>query len=170
MATNYKYWMNDAEFKQKLSEVAEWRIPDTVTGTKDGVAKKKRGRKSEEEKFQEAHEEIFNEIHGGKNPYFPPIIDKVKCTPVDCEDCGKHCPNGRVKEKKQYETNHKHWRERCVTCNLLKHPVTGKYEVPITSASVIWANWLRKVNPRYKKKDDDNDGIITSNPDEFHDI
>lgn len=171
MASNNKYWMNDEEFKLKLSLVAEWRIPDTVTGTKDGIAKKKRGRKSEEEKFQAAHEEIFNEIHGGKNPYFPPIIDKVKCIPVTCEDCGKHCENGRHKEKKQYETNHRHWRERCVTCNLFKHPETGEYSVTVTEASNLWSKWLRKVNPRYVKKDYEGDSeVITSDPSKFHKI
>lgn len=148
MATNNKYWMNDEEFKRKLSLVAEWKIPDTVTANKTGEVKKNRGRKSNEEKFQEAHEAIFLEIHEGKNPTFKPMITKVKCTPVDCADCGKQCLDGRHIEIKKYETNRPHWRKRCVTCNLQENPFTGEFDLLNHRASAEWARFLRKTSSK----------------------
>lgn len=143
--------MTDDEFKQKLSEVAEWKIPDTPRETSLNQ-KKKRGRKSEEEKFQEAHEIIFRDIHGDVNPTYAPMITKIKCQPVDCEDCGKHCPNGRKTEYKHYDTNRSHWRRRCVTCEKNQNPFTGEYDLSSQKSSSVWADWLRKTNPRYIKK------------------
>ena len=49
----FKYSMNDEEYKQKLAQVAEFTMPK-ITGT--GNTKTiKRGRKSLEEQYQEAH-------------------------------------------------------------------------------------------------------------------
>jgi hypothetical protein len=143
--------LTDDEFKKKLSEVAEWVIPETPRETSLNQ-KKKRGRKSAEEEFQEAHEEIFLEIHEGRNPTYPPMITRVKCQPVDCEDCGKHCENGRRMEIKQYDTNRIHWRKRCVTCEKNENPWTGEFDLTPQKAATEWAGWLRKTNPRYVKK------------------
>lgn len=154
--------MDQKLFEQKLSEVAEWKIPENQQET-SANAKKKRGRKSEEEKYQAAHEEIFMEIHGGVNPTLTPLLTNVKCKPVDCEDCGQHCPNGRVKEMKQYDTNRRHWRQRCVTCDKQQNPWTGEFDLSNQKASHEWSVWLRKTNPRYVKVADRQD---STNPPE----
>lgn len=141
--------MNDEEFKRKLSEVAEWKIPDTPRETSLN-AKKKRGRKSNEDEYMELREEIFYEEFGGVNPTYPPMLLKVKCQPTTCEDCGKICENGRKKEKKLYDTNRNHWREKCVTCGMNQNPYTGKFDLTPGQAAVQWSDWLRKTNPRNK--------------------
>ena len=146
--------MDDQEFKRKLSEVADWKIPENLQETSNN-AKKKRGRKSAEEQYQEAHEEIFLEMFDGVNPTHAPLLLKVKCRPTTCEDCGNHCPNGRKKEKKLYKTGKdekRNWRERCVTCELHQNPFTGKFELNSTEASHVWTDWLRDRKGEYKSR------------------
>lgn len=135
--------MNDEEFKRKLSEVAEWKLPDTPRETSLN-AKKKRGRKSVEEKYQDEHEEIFMELFDGINPTYPPMLTKVKYTPSTCE-CGKFCANSCKKEAKLYQTQGKNcWRIRCVTCGMTKNPYTGEFNLSTQKASVVWHSFLRE--------------------------
>lgn len=144
--------MTDDEFKKRLSEVADWKLPDTPRETSLN-AKKKRGRKSAEDIYQETREEIFFEEFGGVNPTYPPMLTRVKVQSCICEDCGKECPNGRKKETKLYETGSKktrNWREKCVTCNLAKNPFTGKFELSTQEASFVWTNFLRDSKGTYK--------------------
>lgn len=144
--------MDDEEFKRRLSEVADWKLPDTPRETSLN-AKKKRGRKSAEDEYQELREEIFYEEFGGVNPTYAPMLIKVKCQPTTCEDCGKLCPSGRKKEKKLYETGSKknrNWREKCVTCNMAKNPFTGKFDLSTQQASFVWTNYLRETKGLYK--------------------
>jgi hypothetical protein len=146
--------MKDEEFKKKLSEVADWRIPQTITGTKDGDAKKPRkvGRPSAEDLYQEAMEREFLEATGGVNPTFPPQVIKVKNQSCICEDCGQFCENGRHKEKKIYDSNgKKHWRERCITCQRCVDPYTGQYSLNGTQASIKWNSYMKEVGRRYEK-------------------
>lgn len=178
--------MNDQEFRKKLSEVADWKIPERQQETSIN-AKKKRGRKSAEELYQEAHEEIFLEMFDGVNPTIPPLLLRVKNQETTCEDCGKTCPNGCHKEKKLYETGRgkvkkRNWRERCMTCGLHQNPFNGKFELTTTEASRVWTDWLRDRKGNYKGKFikakeeiaikasnpnsiEDEQGIITINPD-----
>lgn len=147
--------MDDELFKQKLSEVAQWRMPSTVTGTKSGEAKRprKRGRPSAEDLYQEEHEQVFLEMFNGINPTFPLQLVKVKCQSTICEDCGKLCENGINKEKKQYESNKiKHWRERCVTCGFCQNPYTGAFDLPSAKASMVWNSYLRETKGAYVSK------------------
>ena len=146
--------MDNEEFKRRLSEVAEWKLPDTPRETSLN-AKKKRGRKSNEEQYMELREEIFHEEFGGVNQTYPPMLVRLKCQPVDCEDCGNSCPNGRKKETKLYETGAKktrNWRERCITCGLHKNPFTGKFELSSQESSYVWTEWLRDRKGEYKSK------------------
>jgi hypothetical protein len=135
--------MNNEEFKRKLNEVAEWHIPKIkLNGTE---RRKLRGRLSNEDKYQDEHEQIFFEIFGGVNPTTTPEITKVRRAACTCEDCGKHCPNGREKEAKLYETNgKKHWREKCLTCKLSMNPRTGVFDLPNATAASEWNGWIRK--------------------------
>lgn len=143
--------MDNEEFKRKLTEVADWKIPDTPRETSLN-AKKKRGRKSHEDEYMELREEIFYEEFGGVNPTYPPMLLKLKIQSCACEDCGKVCKEGRKKEKKLYDSNRLHWREKCVTCGMTKNPWTGAFDLDSTKAALVWAEWLRKTNPRFKSK------------------
>lgn len=144
--------MNNEEFKKKLSEVAEWKIPDTPRETSLN-AKKKRGRKSAEDEYQELREEMFYEEFGGVNPTYPPMLIKLKNAACTCNDCGASCPNGRKKEKKLYETGSKkkrNWREKCITCGLHQNPFTGKFELTASEAPYVWTDFLRDSKGVYK--------------------
>lgn len=140
--------MDQEEFKRKLSEVAQWRIPETITGTKDGNQKKprRRGRPSEEDLYQEAHEEIFLEIHNGINPTFPLQITELKTCEQACVACGQICKGGQSKEAKFFNKPKNHWREKCVTCGLYKNPYTGRYELTSFQSSQAWFAWTRGLN------------------------
>lgn len=148
----YNRTMDDKEFRRRLSEVADWRIPETQQETSNN-AKKKRGRKSNDEIYMELREQIFHEEFDGINNTIPPMLVRVKCQPTTCEDCGEHCPNGRKKETKLYETGSKkvrNWRERCLTCDKSKNPFTGKFDLTTQQASHIWTNYLRETKGLYK--------------------
>jgi hypothetical protein len=142
--------MNDEEFKQRLSEVAEWKLPDTPRETSLNQ-KKKRGRKSNEERYEEEHEQVFLELFDGVNPTYAPMLLKVKRCATNCDDCGEHCPNGRNKEAKLQEKNGKTvWRQKCLTCNKFQNPFNGKFELTGQAASVKWNDFMRETKGAYK--------------------
>ena len=144
--------MNDEEFKRRLTEVAEWKIPDTPRETSLN-AKKKRGRKSAEDEYQEQREEMFFEEFGGVNPTYAPMITKLKVQGCGCEDCGRFCTEGRTVETKQYESNNiKHWRKRCVTCDHSQNPYTQEFDLKSAEASAVWNIFLRDRKGKYKSK------------------
>lgn len=144
--------MDNEQFKTKLSEVAVWKLPDTPREASLN-AKRKRGRPSKEELYQEEHEEQFLDLFDGSNPTYAPMIVKLKIAAVECNDCGLLCENGCHKEKKFYNTSNKpHWRERCLTCNKAKNPYTGEFNLTIAQASMIWNNFLRDTKGVYASK------------------
>ena len=150
--------MNQDEFKQKLSQVAEWEIPNVTCG--GNTAPKKRGRKSAEELYQQAHEAEFNDLHNGKNPTVSIALTKVKVASCVCEDCGRYCENGRRKEISQYQTNRPHWRSKCITCGLNENPETGAFDLNQHQFNVAWSQWLRKTSDKpyaYKPKKEQKD-------------
>ena len=161
--------MDDELFKKRLSEVAEWRIPKTITSTATGEPKRKRGRPTAEELYQREHEEVFLEIYEGVNPTYPPQLLKLKNQATTCEDCGEHCPNGRKKETKLYDTGgKKNWRERCMTCQRSRNPFTGKFDLTFQEASFIWSDFLKERKGIYNTKKNqarEDMGIITIHPD-----
>jgi hypothetical protein len=142
--------MNDEEFKRRLSEVAEWKLPDTPREASLN-AKKKRGRKTNEEQYQDEHQEVFLELFNGVNPTYAPMLTKVKRCAVSCEDCGEHCPNGREKEARLQEKNGKGaWRQKCLTCNKFQNPFNGKFELTGSAASIKWNDFMRETKGVYK--------------------
>jgi Pyruvate/2-oxoacid:ferredoxin oxidoreductase delta subunit len=142
--------MDDAEFKRRLSEVAEWEVPKTPRETSLN-AKKKRGRKSNEDTYMELREEMFQDEFGGVNPTYAPLLTKVKKAAVDCDDCGTHCPNGRQKEAKLHQKNGKNvWREKCITCGKFKNPFTGEFNLTGTAASIKFNDFMRETKGVYK--------------------
>jgi hypothetical protein len=143
--------MDDEEFRKRLSEVAEWTIPDTPRETSLN-AKKKRGRKSAEEKYQDEHEEIFMELFEGTNPTYPPLLTRIKHTPTTCE-CGRVCSNGCDKEAKLYQTQGKNcWRWKCKTCGMTQDPYTGEFTLNAQKASIVWNSFLRETKGAYASK------------------
>jgi hypothetical protein len=136
--------MNDEEFKRRLSEVAEWKLPDTPRETSLN-AKKKRGRKSKEELYQDEHEEIFLELFEGTNPTYHPLITKIKYQATICDACGRNCTCSCEKEAKLYQTNGKKiWKWKCKTCGMTQDPYTGEYSLSSQKASVVWNSFLRE--------------------------
>jgi len=143
--------MDDEEFRRRLSEVAEWKLPDTPRETSLN-AKKKRGRKSAEEKYQDEHEEIFMELFEGTNPTYAPLLTRIKHTPTTCE-CGRVCSDGCQKEAKLYETKGKNcWRWKCKTCGMTQDPYTGEFTLNAQKASVVWNSFLRETKGAYASK------------------
>lgn len=136
--------MEDKEFRRRLSEVAEWKIPETLTATTTGEAKKKRGRKSAEDEYMELRETMFRDEFGGVNLTYPPMLTKVKVVPSICGDCGVVCPEGQKKEIKFYISPVKHWKERCTTCDKVKNPETGKFDVESYLALSVYREHLMK--------------------------
>jgi hypothetical protein len=144
--------MDQKEFEKRLSQVAEWKLPDTPRETSLN-AKKTRGRKSEELKYMEIREEIFHEEFGGINTTFPPMLTSVKRSAIDCQDCGEHCPNGRETEAKLHQKKDKScWRRKCVTCGYFQNPFTGKFDLKGVAASSRWNDYLLGNQRQYYKK------------------
>jgi hypothetical protein len=170
--------MTKDELKQKLSEVAEWRMPKiSISDVKRGEQKARgRGRPSREEMYEEEHEQVFAELFKGINPTHAPELVKVNIKPVDCEDCGHHCENGRQMEIKFYyqQARHvAHRRTRCLVCNKYKDPYTGEFTLPQGPASQVFLNWAAGENTAKNKKPQqvkppepiDHTGVITKYPD-----
>jgi hypothetical protein len=140
--------MTKDELFQKLSEVAEFRMPK-LTPSEIKISKQKakgRGRPSAEELYQDEHEEVFLDMFQGINPTHTPELVKVHIKPVDCEDCGAHCPNGRQTEIKFYKAVPKHIahrRTRCLVCNKYKDPNTGLYTLSQGPACQVFLNWAK---------------------------
>ena len=153
--------MTKDELKQKLSEVAEWRQPRiSISDVKRGVQKARgKGRPSREEMYQEEHEEVFADLFKGINPTHRPELVKVYIKPVDCEDCGRHCENGRQMEIKFYPATHRqvaHKRQRCLVCNKYRDPNTGEYTLAQGPACQVFLNWANaELNARKNKNPTD---------------
>ena len=148
--------MTKDEIRQKLAEVAEFKMPK-LTKSDIKVSKQRsrgKGRPSNEELYQEEHEEVFLDMFEGINPTHSPELVKVHIQPVDCEDCGRHCENGRQTEIKFYKkaVGHiAHRRDRCVTCNKYRDPNTGEYTLPQGPACQVYLNWAKaQFNARNK--------------------
>lgn len=147
--------MDKKLFEQRLTEVSEWQIPKlTETDIKEARQRQRgRGRVSNEELYQQAQEDLFIEEFDGINPTHPPQIVKLKNLGCVCDDCGRHCENGRHLEKKIYEANKKrHWREKCLTCDRFKNPYTGEFDLAPSVASTKWNAYLRETKNAYASK------------------
>lgn len=137
--------MNDEEFKKRLSEVAEWRIPK-ISSTDVKIAKQKargKGRPTKEQLYQEEHEQVFIDLFEGINPTYHPMIVSLKIQPSTCGNCGITCENGCEQQSKLYITrNIKHWRQRCITCERCRNPYTGAWDLTVMQAATVWNAWL----------------------------
>lgn len=149
--------MDDKEFRRKLSEVAEWIIPENVENP--SRPKRKRRKKTDEqlvelvEEDRDGSEEQESEPEPtGPNTTIPIHLVRLKLQGCQCEDCGQWCPQGRHTERKRYETGKTHWRTRCVTCNKIQHPVSGEFSLTPQESSMIYTNLMRETKGVYVSK------------------
>lgn len=144
--------MDDELFRKKLTEVAVWEIPKSNKDT-SVASRRRRGRRSNEELFQDEHEQQFLEEHGGINPTYPPNILSVKAQSCDCPDCGKVCANGRKVDYRLHQKNDKRvWREHCMECRKFKNPFNGKFELTGSAASIKFNEFMRGSKMKYNTK------------------
>jgi hypothetical protein len=155
--------MDKQELLQKLSEVAEWQMPK-LTPSDIKISKQRgrgKGRPSNEDKYQEEHEEVFLDLFQGINPTMSPELVKVKIKSKDCEDCGIHLAEGRQMQIKFYPATPghiAHRRERCMNCKQYKDPYTGRFELAMGPACQQYLNWARSefsVRNKLAKKSQD---------------
>jgi hypothetical protein len=139
--------MDDAEFKRRLSEVADWEIPKNPRDTSLNQ-KKKRVKKQDEDDIIE--EPVFADDN---NPTIPPLLKKVRVAMTTCEDCGEQCPKGRRTTIKLYERgDKKYWREDCNTCSRAKNPYTGEFDVKGVAANQLWYSYMKPTKGLYQSK------------------
>lgn len=155
--------MDDKEFKRKLSEVANWIIPDDLSDLIERPRKTIRKKKPKKVQVQkpvdsdqdiEDLEEQEEFVHSDEpNDTYPPKILDLKCQGTVCDDCGRYCENGRKKEKKLYELNNKrHWREKCITCNKARNPYTGYFDLSTGQSGIVWNGYIHNRKQRVETK------------------
>jgi hypothetical protein len=137
--------MDQEQFKDKLTEVAEW-----YTLKEDNGGKIHCKRKRENEQLMELAGENDLETENICEPDVtvnesrrPIAIKKLKIQPCTCEDCGKWCENGRKTQKKIYETGKRHWRYQCLTCHRWRNPETGIYELTNATAAPVYIRYIK---------------------------
>jgi hypothetical protein len=142
--------MTDDEFKQKLSEVAEWGLPKLEQATRTvGLAKHRRGRPprvSEDVTDDDTSndQEDVNLVKDGANITYAPMLVKLKIQPTTCTDCGRYCEHGRQTEAQIYFKNgNKYVREKCFACKRHKDPYTGEFTLNPHSSSVVWHTFMK---------------------------
>jgi hypothetical protein len=137
--------MDEEQFRKRLSQVAEWSIPVIPT---EEIKKLKRGRKNNEELYQDAHQEMFNEMFNGINPTYAPKIDAVKQVSETCSDCGLICEQGRKKDFKYCQGKKKSiWREKCLNCSKYKNPYTGQFNMDSNRSQSAINSYVNGTNP-----------------------
>jgi hypothetical protein len=140
--------MDEELFKQKLSEVAEWQIPDIKLDSNDKrKLQNKRGRPTNEEQYQEEHEQEFINLFEGKNPTAAPELVGLKKEKTLCADCGNLCNSTQRREIKYYKNQRHHIdhvRIKCIECNMYRHPETGVFNLPAGPACQVFLNWSKK--------------------------
>ena len=157
--------MDNEEFLRRLSEVSEWYRPRLGPNGCYSVSPKNiklvehPGEITEQELMdmseQEAqayYEQLVAWREQQPNESIQPEILRVKCQPVDCADCGKHCENGRRVERKLHESGGKHWRTKCVTCGLYRDPMTGKFTVTPAQAHTYLTQIAKPKLGKYRSK------------------
>lgn len=137
--------MNNDEFLKRLSEVSEWHRPQTGPSGAASVNKRTQAKRSAlhpgnitqaqldlmtDEEAQDYYDRLVAWREAQPNPSVPPQIKRLKIAAVDCEDCGRHCPNGRRVESKVCTTGQPHWRTQCHECELYRDPATGEFTLP----------------------------------------
>jgi len=139
--------MDRDEFLKKLEEVAEYYIPDTW---EDTVLE--RTRKINQRRRQDQYDDDDNDFLHSDNDcqeplierQFPPVLTKVKKQSQNCDDCNRHCPDGREIDVKIHEHHGQRiWRQRCVNCGLYKNPDSGKFDLNSREVHLALSKYIR---------------------------
>lgn len=158
--------MDEKEFLQKLSEVAEWHRPQTGPNGHPSVSKGRLAKKIEkpepvteqqlEEMSEDEVQDYYNRLvkwrESQPNNSVAPEITKLKCKPHGCEDCTRILEESRRVERKIYESGSKHWRERCVNCGQYKNPLTNEYSISPKEVHQFFIQLHRPKLGKYKSK------------------
>lgn len=149
--------MDPKEFLRRLSEVSEWHRPNLGPNGSPSISKGREkklvphpGAVTEAElaemtdtEAQAYYEQLMAWREQQPNESVQPEILRVKTQATNCEDCGRHCPQGRRTECKLYETGQRHWREFCTTCELYRDPATGKFTLPKLGSHQYFSSFYR---------------------------
>jgi hypothetical protein len=151
--------MDNELFLKRLTEVAEWRRADPNNYHRD------RKMVDEPPVYTEAELEAMTDTEADElyewimawreqqpNEHLPPVIIKLKIQPTACEDCGRHCENGRRTEHKLCTTGAQHWRHRCAECGLYKDPADGSYSLDPKGVHQYLGSYYRPKLGAYKSK------------------
>ena len=153
--------MDEKLFLEKLSELAEWHRPQTGPNGAASINKRARhpGPITQEEldemsddEAQEYYDQLMAYKESLPNDDVAPEIVKLKPQPTTCDDCGKHCANGRRTESKISITGVKHWRTKCLVCNLYKDPATNKFTLEPHRVPTYLNSYYRPKLGVYKSK------------------
>jgi len=129
--------MDDEEFKRKLSQVANWVIPE--------VNHDNAGAKALSRKKKQRLAELGQELDDKVNTTYPVKLLEVKTQAVDCVDCGQHCQFGRKMSTKRHQTfGVVHWRRHCMTCGFFENPNSGKFDLNIGASGYAWSEFIRQ--------------------------
>lgn len=141
------YSMDNEQFLKKLTEVAEWEIPDSIKGTLHQPKHRANYEYLEQDdadvELQDPDlltEEEINRI----NLSFPPRLLKVKVQPVWCTYCGRFCEKGLEQEVRLHRLPRNHWRRRCITCGKYQDPYTKEINLTLAKANSLWLDWCRE--------------------------
>lgn len=136
--------MDPKLFLKRLSEVSEWHRPRLgpngapVIGQRlaaydiphPGVKTEEELDEMSDQEIKEYYEQLMAWREAQPNESVPPEVLKVRPQPKNCEDCGRHCPEGRRTEKKLHFTGRPHWREYCKECEQFRDPRTREFTLP----------------------------------------
>lgn len=160
--------MDDKEFKEKLSEVAEWKIPENMFELEKATPRSRRKAKvieydeceSNDSEDTDTIEEPSEETSAAPSQ-LPIQLVGIKVRATVCEDCGRRCSSGRETQAKVFQSKtHKAWRIHCLTCGLYQNPYTGEIDLKKEDYVNVWTDWGRGVvnsqfagnNQKNKKK------------------
>ena len=149
--------MDNDLFLKKLTEVADWEIPESIKGTLHQPkhranyeyleADEEVSTEVEVEDSEELTEEEINRI----NLSFPPRLLKVKVQAVWCTYCGRFCEKGLEQEVRLHRNPRDHWRRRCVTCGKYQDPYTKEINLSLPKANALWTDWWRENGKRARR-------------------
>lgn len=163
--------MDNKLFLKRLSEVSDWYRGDSANYHKDNkklvsqppVYTEVELAEMSDEEAEELYEWVMAWREQQPNEGLPPLIKTVKIQAKDCEDCGRHCPNGRRTEHKLCQTGVKHWRHRCTECSLYRDPSDGSYSLDAHGVHQYLCSYYRptlkgdkhgpKAKPKVKTKE-----------------
>jgi hypothetical protein len=158
--------MNEKEFLDRLSEVSEWHRPQTGPNGCYSVSKGRAAKNIEhpgaiteaeldamdEDEITAYYDQLLAWREAQPNQSVSPEIIKVKVQARDCEDCGRHCPEGRRTERKLHESGSRHWREQCKECQMFKDPLTGEFTLSREQSHQYFIQFYKPKQGKYKSK------------------